>query len=207
MRCRLLVVLRLLIIAGLLLIVVIGNMSKANAKGSQLGKSQRGIGVGDGWKDRNVGKLQEWLIPLAMNDLLVVPHNLQALLHGIQALIRVPTHLKDASKHLQKAAVGTGGRRGTTAVGSARRRSSRTSMRSPWILGNCRMKRVMTHILVELLMRHSLNHELNVWSKTIGSERVGGYVPYHIHNILKDVEAHGLHECNQQVSLISRNGL
>jgi hypothetical protein len=85
MRCRLLIVLRLLVIAGLLLIVfIIKNTSRANAKGSQLGRSQRGIGVGDERKDRNIEKLQEWLIPLAMNDLLVVPHNLQALLHDIQ---------------------------------------------------------------------------------------------------------------------------
>jgi hypothetical protein len=39
MRCWLLVILCLLIIAGLLLIVVIGNMSKANAEGSQLDRS------------------------------------------------------------------------------------------------------------------------------------------------------------------------
>jgi hypothetical protein len=69
------------------------------------------------------------------------------------------------------------------------------------------VKRVMTHILVELLPRHSLNHELNVWSKATGSERVGGYVPYLIHNVLEDVEAHRLHESIHQVSLISRNGL
>jgi hypothetical protein len=40
MWCRLLIVLRLLIIAGLLLIVIIENMSKANTEGSQLGWSQ-----------------------------------------------------------------------------------------------------------------------------------------------------------------------
>jgi hypothetical protein len=40
MRCRLLVVLHLLIVTGLLLIVVVGNMSRANAEGSQLGRSQ-----------------------------------------------------------------------------------------------------------------------------------------------------------------------
>jgi hypothetical protein len=39
MRCWLLIVLRLLIIAGLLLIVVVGNMSMANAEGNQLGRS------------------------------------------------------------------------------------------------------------------------------------------------------------------------
>jgi hypothetical protein len=40
MRCRLLIVLRLLIDVGLLLIVVIENMSRANAEGRQLGRSQ-----------------------------------------------------------------------------------------------------------------------------------------------------------------------
>jgi hypothetical protein len=67
-------------------------------------------------------------------------------------------------------------------------------MKSSWILGHCRMKRVMTHILVELLLCHRLNHELNVWSKATGSERVGGYILYLIHNVLKDVEAHRLLE-------------
>jgi hypothetical protein len=71
------IILRLLVVVGLLLIVVvIRNMSRANAKGSQLDRSQRGIGVRDGRKDRYVRKLQEWLIPLAVNDLVVVPHNL-----------------------------------------------------------------------------------------------------------------------------------
>jgi competence protein ComGC len=40
MRCRLLIVLRLLIVVSLLLIVVIKNMSRTNAEGSQLGRSQ-----------------------------------------------------------------------------------------------------------------------------------------------------------------------
>jgi hypothetical protein len=49
MRSQLLITLHLLIVIGLLLIVVIiRNMSRANAEGSQLGRSQRGIGVGDG---------------------------------------------------------------------------------------------------------------------------------------------------------------
>jgi hypothetical protein len=65
----------------------------------------------------------------------------------------------------------------------------------------------MTHILVELLLRHRLNHKLNVWSKATGSERVGGYVSYLIHNVLEDVKTHRLHESIQQVPLISRNDL
>jgi hypothetical protein len=75
MRCWILVILCLLIITGLLLLLIIENTSRANAKSSQLGRSQRGIGVGDGREDRNVKKLQEWLISLAMDDHLVVPHN------------------------------------------------------------------------------------------------------------------------------------
>jgi hypothetical protein len=64
MRCRLLVVLHLLVVVGLLLIIIVGNMSRANVEGSQLRKSQRGVGVGDGREDRDVGELLEWLIPL-----------------------------------------------------------------------------------------------------------------------------------------------
>jgi hypothetical protein len=52
----------------------------------------------------------------------------------------------------------------------------------------------MAHILVELLLRHRLNHELNVWTKATGSEWVGGYVPYLVHNVLKNIKAHWLHE-------------
>jgi hypothetical protein len=69
MRCRLLVVL-------CLLIVVVRNMSRANAEGSQLDRSQRGGGVGDGREDRDIGELLERLIPLAVNNLLVAPHNM-----------------------------------------------------------------------------------------------------------------------------------
>jgi hypothetical protein len=69
------------------------------------------------------------------------------------------------------------------------------------------MKRVMTHILVELLLRHRLNQKLNVWSRAIGFERVGVYIPYLVHNVLEDIKAHRLHESIQQVPLISRNGL
>jgi hypothetical protein len=142
-----------------------------------------------------------------MNNLLVAPHNLKALIYHIQMLISAPTCGKDTSEHLQDARVWSRGGGGTTTVGSARRSSRRTSTRSPWILGHCRAKRVMMHILIELLLRHRLNHELNVWSKAKRSERVGDYIPYHIHNVLGHVEAHWLHENIQQVPLISRNGL
>jgi hypothetical protein len=160
-------------------------------------------------KDGGVGELLEWLVPLAVDNLLVAAHNLKALIHHIQTLINVPTCDKDTPEHLQDVGVGSRSGGGTITASSVRRsRSSRrTSTRSLWILGHYRAKRVITHILVELLLHHSLNHELNLWSKATGSERVGGYVPYLIHNILKDIEVHWLHESIQQVPLISRNGL
>jgi hypothetical protein len=159
----------------------------------------------------DVGELLEWLILLVVNNLLVAPHNLKALDHHIHTLISASACGKDTSEHLQDAGVGSRSGGGTTTVSSVRRSSSRsnkrTSTRSPWILGHCRAKRVKTHILVELLLHHKLNHKLNVWSKAIGSERGGGYIPYLIHNVLKNIEAHRLHESIQQVPLISRNDL
>jgi hypothetical protein len=176
-------------------------MSRANAKSSQLGRSQRAIGVGDGWEDRDVREHLEWLAPLAVNNLLVAPHNLKALIHHIQTLISAPTYGKDTPDHLQDNGVGSRSRGDTTTTGSARRSSSksskRTNMRSPWILGHYRVKRVMTHIPVELCMRHRLNHKLNVWSKATGSERVVGYVSYLVHNVLKYIKMHRLHESIQ----------
>jgi hypothetical protein len=129
-----------------------------------------------------------------VNNLLVAPHNLKALIHHIQTLISALTCGKDTPEHLQDARVGSRSRGGTTTVGSARRSSRRTSTRSPWILGHCRVKRVMTYILVELLLHHRLNYKLNVWSKATGSESVGVYVPYLIHNVLEDIKVHRLHE-------------
>jgi hypothetical protein len=114
--------------------------------------------VEDGREDRDIGELLEWLIPLTVNNLLVMPHNLKALIHHIQMLISAPTCDKDTSKHLQDAGVGSGSRGGTTTTGRVRRSSNRsskrTSTRIPWILGHYRAKRVMTHILVELLLCH-----------------------------------------------------
>jgi hypothetical protein len=83
-------------------------------------------------KIRVLQELLERLILLAVNNLLVAPHNLQALLHDIQALIRAPTHRKDAFEHLQKAVVGTGGRRGTT---TAVEEPTREALRSLGIAG------------------------------------------------------------------------
>jgi hypothetical protein len=206
---QLFIILHLLVVIGLCLIVVVRrNTSRANAKSNQLGRSQRAVGVRDGWEDRDVGELLERLVPLAVNNLLVASHNLKALIHHIQTLISALVCGKDTPEHLQNAGVGSMSRGGTTTAGSARRSSSRrTSMRSPWILGHCRAKVVMPHILVELLSRHWLNHKLNVWSKATWSERVGGYVPYLVHSLLKYIKAHQLHESIQQVPLISRNGL
>jgi hypothetical protein len=131
---------------------------RANAKSSQLGRSQRAVGVEDVREDRDVGELLEWLISLAVNNLLVAPHNLKALIHHIQTLISAPACGKDTLEHLQDVRVGSRSRGGTTTVGCVRRCSSkssrRTSTRSPWILGHYRVRRVMTHIFVELLLRY-----------------------------------------------------
>jgi hypothetical protein len=171
-RSWLLVVLCLLLVVGLCLIIVVRrNTSRANAKSSQLDRSQRVVGARDGREDRDVGELLEWLVPLAVNNLLVAPHNLNALIHHIQTLISAPACNKDTPEHLQDVGVGSRSRWGTTTVDSARRSSSRsrsskrTSTRNPWILGHCRAKRVMTRILIELLLCHRLNHKLTVWSK------------------------------------------
>jgi hypothetical protein len=43
----------------------------------------------DGREDRDIGEILERRIPLAMNNLLVTPHNLKALMHHIQTLISV----------------------------------------------------------------------------------------------------------------------
>jgi hypothetical protein len=49
----------------------------ANVESSQLGRSHRAVGVGDVWE------LLERLVPLAMNNLLVSPLYLKALIHHI----------------------------------------------------------------------------------------------------------------------------
>jgi hypothetical protein len=123
--------------------------------------------IGDEREDKDVRELLEWLITLAVNNLLVASHNLKASIHHIQTLISAPACGKDNPEHLQDAEVGSKSGGGTITMGSARRSSSRrTSTRSPWNLGHCRAKRVTTYILVKLLLHHRLNHKLNVWSKT-----------------------------------------
>jgi hypothetical protein len=82
-------------------------MSRANAKSSQLSRSQRATGVRDEREDRDVGELLERLVPLDVNNLLVAPHNLKALNHHIQTLISVPVGGKDTLEHLQDAGVGS----------------------------------------------------------------------------------------------------
>jgi hypothetical protein len=129
----------------------------ANVESNQLGRSQRAVGVEDRREDRDVGELLEQLVPLAVNNILIVPHNLKALIHHIQKLISAPTCGKDTPKHLQDARVGSRSGGGTTTAGSVRssnRSSRRTSTISPWILGHYRTKRVMMHILVKLFLRH-----------------------------------------------------
>jgi hypothetical protein len=102
----LLVILRLLVIVGLRLTVVVrGNTSKANAESSQLDRSQRAVGVGDGREDRDAGELLERLVPLAVNNLLVTLHNLKVLIHHIQTLISALSCGKDTPEHLQDAGV------------------------------------------------------------------------------------------------------
>jgi hypothetical protein len=127
---HLLIDLRLIVVGLLLLfiIIIIVNSSRTNTKGSQLSRSQRGIGVGDKLEDRDVEELKKQLILLAVNDLLVAPNNLQALLQEIHVLICVPTHSKYASEHLHKAGAGAdaGGIRGTTTMSSARRSHRRS---------------------------------------------------------------------------------
>jgi hypothetical protein len=113
----------LVVIASFLLIIIIIIPSRStggtNAKGRQLSKSQRGIGVGDGWEDRHVRELLEWLILLTLNGLLVVANNLHALLNDIQLLIGVVTHGEDTLEHLQHPKALRGGRGGTTDTGGA----------------------------------------------------------------------------------------
>jgi hypothetical protein len=66
-----------------LIVIIQRNMSRANAKSSELGRSQRAIGVGDRQVDRDVGELLERLISLVVNNLLVASHNLKALIYHI----------------------------------------------------------------------------------------------------------------------------
>jgi hypothetical protein len=91
-------------------------MSRANAERSQLSRSQRAIGVGDGREDMDVRVLLEQLMPLTVNNLLVAPHNLKVLIHHIQTLISASACGKDTLKHLEDVGVRSRSRGGTTTV-------------------------------------------------------------------------------------------
>jgi hypothetical protein len=90
-----------------LIFIVRRNTSRANVESRKLDRSQRAIGVGDGREDRDVGELLEWFILLAVNNLLVAPHNLKALIHHIQMLISALACGKDTLEHLQDARDGS----------------------------------------------------------------------------------------------------
>jgi hypothetical protein len=49
----------------------------------------------------DVGKLLERLIPLAVNNLLVTPHNLKTQIHHIQTLVSASACGKNTLEHLQ----------------------------------------------------------------------------------------------------------
>jgi hypothetical protein len=67
-----------------------------------------------------LGELNKRLIPLTVNNLLVVVNNVDVALHHVHTLICVAEHSKDTLKHLQEVGVGAGGG-GTTSVGSESR--------------------------------------------------------------------------------------
>jgi hypothetical protein len=141
--------------------MIFGHLLTSSNYDDNVQKTTRGRN-GYGAKLTNIWRL----VLLAVNNLLVASHNLKALIHHIQMLIRASACGKDALKHLQDTGVGSRSGGGTTTTDSARMSSSmssrRTSTRSSWILGHCRAKRIMTHILVELLLCHRLNYKLNI---------------------------------------------
>jgi hypothetical protein len=110
---ELLIVIHLLIVVGglllIIIVVIVGSTSGTNAKSSQLSRSQRGIGVVNGRVDGHSREPKKWLIPRTMDNLLVAPNYLKALLHHIHALICVGAHSKHALEHLQEARVGARG--------------------------------------------------------------------------------------------------
>jgi hypothetical protein len=154
---------------NLLLLLIIVNASRTNTEGSKLSRSQRGIGVGDEWQDRDVRELKKQLIPLAVDNLLVALHNLKGLLHDIHALIHVSARGKDTPKYLQDAGVETrNGGGDTTTVGSAGKSGGASTM-SPQIIRHCGAKWLMCYILVEFLLGHHLHHVLNIRCKSTRS--------------------------------------
>jgi hypothetical protein len=65
----------------------------------------------------------------------------------------------------------------------------------------------MCHILIEPFMIHHLDHAYDIESKSTRSERVDGYVPNLIHDIVKDIKVLILHEGVMEVPLIGRYGI
>jgi hypothetical protein len=112
------------------------------------------------WVNWLLRDLDKWLIPQTMNDVLVPLEDVSAMLKDIHALVDVMAHGKDTSKHLQDIRVSTGGGRGTTTVGRARRGyiRRRRGVAVDRKLGKSRAKRLMCNILIESLMSHRLNH-------------------------------------------------
>jgi hypothetical protein len=128
--------------------------------------SQRGVRVGDGWVNQLLGELDKRVIPLTMNDVLVPPEDVGAVLMDIHALVGAMTHGEESMKHLQDAGVSSRGGRGTTIVGRVRRGyMQRRRGAVDRKLGKSRAKRLMCHILVEPLMSHRLNHAHDEGSK------------------------------------------
>jgi hypothetical protein len=165
--------------------------------------SQRGIGVGNGWVDRLLGELNERLIPLIVNNLLVLVKNVYAVIHNIHALVGATARSKGTLEHLQEAGVRTGGG-GTTTVDSMRRSYiwKRRGVATGWSLGNSRAKRLMCHILIESFMSHCLDHAHDIGSKSTRLEKVDGYASNFIQYIVKDIKMIILHEGIKKVSLI-----
>jgi hypothetical protein len=64
-----------------------------------------------------------------------------------------------------------------------------------WILQNYRAKLLMCYILLEPLMSYYLDRAHDIWGKSTRSERVDGYIPNLIYNIIKHIKPFMLHEC------------
>jgi hypothetical protein len=144
-----------------------------------------------------------------VNNLLVPVKNVDAAIHNIHAPLCVMTHGKDTLKHLHDAGVSTGGRGGTITVGSVRRGhiQRRRGVATTWRLGNSRVKRLMCHILIELLMSHHLDHAHNIRSESTRSLRVYSNVPYLIDDVVKGIKVLILHNSIKKVPLIGRYGI
>jgi hypothetical protein len=189
---RHLIIIFFFIIVIAIIIIVGGRRSMRNAytKGGQLGLSQQAVGVRDDWVDWVLGELNKRVIPLAVDDGLVLPKDVGAGLKSIHALVGTTTHGKDTPKHLQDAEVNTRGVRGTTTTGRVRRdyiwRGRGTSL--DLNLGKSRTKGLMGDMLHKLLVGHHLDHAHDEGSESRRSERVDWDVSYLIGDVVKGVE-------------------